>query len=567
MQINELKKFWMVFIMVACLLMTAPAFTGAEEPKFYDDDPLWKEIDSQDASGATPVDINLFYDVLENSFYRPGDKTQNVRAQDVNTVDEVADGSWFTNRAGMKPLTPEEVAKGPSTTNGPVPGKWTIIASKSDGVSPGFTIKDPAGVVWFLKFDPRGYYGMASGIEVVISRLFWALGYYVPEDHVGILRVEDLEVGEGAMFKTPGGKKRPMKIGDIKEMLEPVDRNPDGTYRIHASKALEGKTLGGILMYGTRPDDPNDIVAHEHRRTLRGYGTFAAWFNHVDAKSINAMDTLINENGKSYIRHNLLDLGSTVGSGSTHPHEWWEGFEYLIEKPGTVAKGIPSLGFYIRPWHTWPFFVSDTAGHVPLRAEEWDPDSWVPRYSNAAFLRARPDDKFWAAQKAMGITDDMIRAAVKEGQFGDPPSEEAITTFLIERRNTIGRKYFTQINPIVNPALDGSGKLTFGNAAVNAGFAPAPESYQATWYTFDNSTRAANRIGGTVSASTTIQAPAGLPAQPGAFIKVELSATKGVNPSWETPVDAYFQMTDAGWKLVGFERMPEGNPPFSYVKK
>ncbi len=566
MKINKLKKFWMGFIMVGCLLMTAPSLTAAE-PKFYDDDPLWKEIDSQDASGAQALDIDLFYDVLENSFYRPGDKTQNVRALDINTVDEIADGSWFTNRAGMKPLTPEEVAKGPCTTNGPVPGKWTIIASKSDGVSPGFTIKDPAGVVWFIKFDPRGYYGMASGIEVVITRLFWALGYYVPEDHVGLLRIEDLEVGEGAMFKTPSGKKRPMEIGDIKEMLEPVDRNPDGSYRIHASKALEGKILGGIFMYGTRPDDPNDIYAHEHRRTLRGYGTFAAWFNHVDAKSINAMDTLIAENGKSYVRHNLLDFSSTVGSGSVHPHDWWEGFEYLIEPGGTVAKGIPSLGFYIRPWHTWPFFVSDAAGRVPLKAEEWNPDSWVPRYSNAAFLRARPDDKFWAAQKAMGVTDDMIRAAVKEGQFGDPESEEAITTFLIERRNTIGRKYLTQINPIVDPTLDPSGKLTVGNAAVSAGFAPAPESYQATWYTFDNSMQAANRIGGTVSATATMQAPAGLPTQPGAYIKVELIATKGVDPSWETPVNAYFQMTATGWKLVGFERMPEGNPPFSYVKK
>ena len=35
------------------------------------------------------------------------------------------------------------------------------------------------------------------------------------------------------------------------------------------------------------------MIAHEHRRELRAYGTFAAWLNHVDSKSINTLDTLV----------------------------------------------------------------------------------------------------------------------------------------------------------------------------------------------------------------------------------------------------------------------------------
>ena len=69
-------------------------------------------------------------------------------------------------------------------------------------------------------------------------------------------------------------------------------------------------------IFGTRPDDPNDIVPHEHRRELRALKVFAAWTNLVDLKALNTMDTLITENGKARVRHYLLDVGSTFGMGA-----------------------------------------------------------------------------------------------------------------------------------------------------------------------------------------------------------------------------------------------------------
>ena len=56
-----------------------------------------------DASGAQPWDIDLFYDLAYNLFVTgrraAGD---DVRAGNINTIDEVPDSSWFTNRIGIR---------------------------------------------------------------------------------------------------------------------------------------------------------------------------------------------------------------------------------------------------------------------------------------------------------------------------------------------------------------------------------------------------------------------------------------------------------------------------------
>lgn len=526
-------------------------------PRFFEDDPLRSFADTQDASGVKPWDIDLAYDLLLNLFGKPGDKTPEVRAKNVNTVDEVPDTSWFTNRLGTLPLTPQDVAKGPDTSNGPAPGQWTVTAGKSDGITPGFTIRDSAGQLWFLKFDPPGYRGMATGTEVAVTKFFWALGYHVPENHIAALRVDNLVLSDTAKITPPGREARQMRREDIDFLLKRADRQPDGSFRIVASKGLEGKPIGGFKFYGTRPDDPNDVIPHEHMRELRGYGVFAAWLNHVDAKAINSLDTVVTANGRTFVRHHLLDFGSTLGSAAVGPREEWEGYEYLFEG-GKTAKGMASFGFYIPSWRRIPFYESPSIGRIPSDNTTFNPERWKPRVPNQAFRRARIDDKFWAARKLRALTDDMIRAAVASAQFGDPPSEEFLVKALIERRDSIVLAYLPAINPIVDLRLDDSGMLTFRNAAVDAGVAK-PSSYRATWGSFDNATDQATRIGETTGTDARLQAPQGLPTSAGAYIKLEVSAVGGPNPSWEKPIDVYFRRVASGWKLVGLERLPDGS--------
>ena len=187
---------------------------------------------------------------------------------------------------------------------------------------------------------------------------------YNAENHIAYVRREQLTIGNSAKFTPPGGKRRAMRPEDLDTLLQHADREPDGGYRIVASKALPGKPIGRIRFVDTRPDDPNDVVPHEDRRELRGYGVFAAWLNHVDAKAINSLDTLITENGRSYVRHHLLDFGSALGSAGVGPADYWAGSEYLLE-PGSTGRRMAGFGFNHPSWQRAAFYEAPSVGRLP----------------------------------------------------------------------------------------------------------------------------------------------------------------------------------------------------------
>jgi hypothetical protein len=113
------------------------------------------------------------------------------------------------------------------------------------------------------------------------------------------------------------------------------------------------------------------------------------------------------------------------------------------------------------------------------------------------------------------------------------------------------------INPADRFSLAADGALTFENAAVRAGFAPAPAGgYKAAWHRFDNAAGTATLLAETAAPTERLQAPAGLPSDNGTFAKVSVSASDPGHTAWARPVDVYFKRTATGWTLVGLERHP-----------
>lgn len=529
-------------------LLALPAAASAQT--FFPDDPLWVEPVTVDVTEAEDYEPDLTYQSLEGLF---GYRTPNgLRAENVNTVDEVPDSPFFVNRAGRLDLTPAIVARAANTSDGPAPGAWTVVSAKSDGVTPGFTIRDSANTLWFIKFDPPGWRAMATGTEVTAAKLFWALGYHTVEYHIGSLRPENLVIADGATIEPPGEAERPMVTADIGALLARADRDPDGSYRIILSRAAPGPPIGRIKFQGTRADDPNDVVPHENRRELRAYRVFAAWLNHVDAKGINSLAALVTENDRTFIRRYLLDFGSALGSAATGPREGWEGYEELIEDPHDIGRRAVAFGFLIPEWRTEPWYESPAVGRLLRSHASWNPDAWAPHVMNAAFMNLRADDAFWAARKLSFITDDMIDAAVAEGRFGNAEAAAELARAIRERRDRILETYLPAVNPIVDPALTADA-LTFANAAVEAGVAAAPGGYLARWSRFDNATGETEPITETRAAGPQVPVPS---LDDVDVVQVEVSATDAPVGAWETPVTLHFRRTAGGWQWIGLVRMP-----------
>ena len=540
-------------LLTLALALASLVTVATDSRRFYADDPLAREPETQDASRAEPVDIGLLFDLSWDLFVSGRIQPSNTRARNVNTIDEVPDSSWFINRGGPGGVTADEIARGPALGPAPAPERWVIIREKTGGVNPGFTARDANGETWFLSFDDPDSPEGSTAEVVVASKLFWALGYNQIEMFLTTLDPARVAIDPAATHRRPSGERTPFTRDDLDEMLERAARNRDGTYRVAAGRLLPGRILGGFRFSGTRPDDPNDIVPHEHRRELRALRVFGAWTNLTDLRATNTLDTVVTDRGRSLVTHYLQDVGSTFGMAN-RPHDWSFGWEYLFE-PKASRDRLLTFGFALSPWQTIPYPENRSIGH--FEGDHFNPTAWKPQTPNAAYMELRGDDAFWAARKVVAFSDDLIRAAVRTGQYSDPAAELQLASTLIKRRDAIGRAYLTAVNPVVDPALDASGTLTFGNAAVSARFAPPPSSYRAVWARFDNATGNTTPLGESRAAGTTLAPPGQLPDAPDTFVVIDIAAEGGVAPAWTQAVRTFFRRTREGWKLVGLERLPE----------
>ena len=544
-----------VLAVVAAIWLGAAGARGAA-PRFYSDDPLWRDPETQDASMAQPLDVSDQYDLIENSFLGAGEHVDQ-RALNLNTVDQVPDSSWFTNRVGPLhpgPLDMDALLRGPDTTAGPAPGTWTITGRKSEGVMPGFTIRDSAGEIYWIKLDPRRFPEMASGAEVISTKLFHAFGYHVPENYLATVRLEDLAIAPDATMRDEDGRRRRFTPNDLEDILEQAAQQEDGSYRVLASRNLAGRPLGPFRYYGTRPDDPNDIFPHEHRRELRGLSVFAAWLNHDEVRSSNSLDTLVPQDGRQIVRHHLLDFGSTLGSGSVKAQSRRAGNEFVWEtRP--IFTTMLTLGLWVRPWLTVDYPKIPSVGRFEstyYRAADWKPD-----YPNPAFTNARPEDRFWAARIVAAVTDDAVAAAVRTARYSHPEATEYVTKTLLERRSKVLNAWLNGTNPLVNVALGPAGELTFENASEQAGVGKAAERYTIQWSRFDNAAGTHQDVGAEEPLTTPrAQAPAALLSSGSEYVAARLRAFHPDQPAWSQPLVAYFRKATGGWALVGLERNP-----------
>ena len=532
-----------------------------EARRFYPDDPIWVDADTRTIPPVAEFDLSKSYEFLNETF---GESVRSRgRALNVNTLGEVPDSSWFTNRLGRHDMTIDEVVRGPNQVDGPAPGVWHVTGRPDSGITPKFTIKDARGDTYLIKLDPAKFPELPSSVEVISTKIFHAIGYHVPEDFIVTFDVSKLDVAPGAKIRTETGEKRPIEMADVEQWLKNTPRTANGSIRALASRYVPGKVVGQFRFTGTRPDDPNDIYPHERRRELRGLRVFAAWLHHDDARSINSIDTYVDDGGRRYVRHYLQDFGSNLGSGSTSAQQPRGGYEYLIEGD-KIAKGLFSFGLWSRDWTKARYPANPSLGNI--EADFFEPGKWKTEYPQPAFGQMDAADAFWAARIASRFSNEMIKAIVDTGELSDPAAATYLTDVIIKRRDKVVAYWIGQTNPLDNFTVGrtaAGAELGFDNAAERLRAAQPGATYKAQWFALDNGAGTERPAGQEIDLGNprlAIPDAAWGPADAAGF-RYAIASIKTIHashPNWKAPVVVTVREQSGRIEVVGIERPAGG---------
>ena len=190
------------------------------------------------------------------------------------------------------------------------------------------------------------------------------------------------------------------------------------------------RPCGNYQFYGTRSDDPNDVVAHEHRRDLRGQWVLHAWLNNPQFTPENTFEAVASDGSAQYVRRYIIDFFKTLGAGEHGPKEAREGNEYRFEL-STALKNVAGMGVVTPSWAR--------ASHPRVRGigrfdgDKFDADAWKADTHFVTWTNRLPDDLYWGAKLVMSFTDEEIRAIVETGGYSDPRATQWISDVLVKR--------------------------------------------------------------------------------------------------------------------------------------
>ena len=235
-----------ILALVACGLMVS---CGAYKPDLAPEGPYWKDNDTKNIPEPKKRDPSLAWETVERTTFQQVEQLLDFdrtfrkiggrprQAQNINSVDEVPNCSWYTNRHHLQPMTADEIKRGYNVTGGPdKSGPWTVFRPKVGGATAGFWIEDPGGNQYILKFDPPGNPEMATSAAAMAARFFYACGYNVPEETITSFRPDELIIKEGVTYKDSKGNKLPFTREKLNEILTLAYHNPDGTVRCLSGK-------------------------------------------------------------------------------------------------------------------------------------------------------------------------------------------------------------------------------------------------------------------------------------------------------------------------------------------
>ena len=583
--------------LVALVGLTAFASAcSADARRFPLRDPLWRDADlvpftvtyrpDCDAAGKprcvpAPSTSSALWDAADSTAFRPVARFFAVDpagvATNVNSVDEVPDSAWFTNRIGSlratEAMTPEGIVRGPCADRAIDPdapdGAWVIDRGNLAGESPGFDVR-VAGLGRFtLAVDTARQPERATGAAAIASRLYHAAGYFTPCASVVHVRPSIFKLTPGLTITTEGGAPRALDAAALAQILASAPSR-SGLVRLVASRALPGQTLGPFRYEGTRSDDPNDVVAHEDRRDLRGARVLAAWLDHGGASEQSTRDTWIAEyayrafSWPGVVHHYQVGLADCFGREADS-----EAASRRLGHANSVdlAQGMRdflTLGIPERSWDRARRSADgDIFGYFSER--DFEPQSYQGDHPNPAFTRMIEGDGAWAARAIARFTPDLVEAAVRAGDFTLARHTEALVEQLLLRQKAVLRRYFSKLSSITDARTSGEDLCGKDLARSTETFVAPAFSYRARVYAGAELAQRTSPVvragaGGEVCLTVPHVADDGGAPDAAASRYVVVDILNGVAPG-PLRVHLYDLGPRRGFRLVGIERPDDDSAP------
>ncbi len=425
------------------------------------------------------------WDYVDNLVFRPVSNMLSIsvtgESANATSLDEVADSSWFVNRIGITPLTNDLRTLGACKPEDILPvdvadGAWVVDQGKTDGATPGFRVEVPGLGRYMLKADDLGKPERASAASVIGAALYQASGFSTTCEQIVLVRRGQFALEPGLTTTSNRGTVSPFDKDALATVLgRSTQVGP--LVRMQASKWLPGLALGPFRYIGVRADDPNDVVAHENRRELRGSRLLAAWMNHWDAREQNSMDIWFASDKKEkrsspgHVRHYVIDTSDSIGGAIPSPETTTRlGHGYLVSM-GDITLDFITFGAIERPWDR----VRTEPGREKFgyfSARDFDPEKWKGLYPNPAMIRMTERDGAWMARIIARFTPADVRAIVEAGRFSDPGDTDYLVKVLIERQRLILARYLMKLSPLAHVHAVGN-QLCATDLARSSGVLPA----------------------------------------------------------------------------------------------
>lgn len=440
-----MKRFWII-----CLLFLSGCSTSSY--RFKDQPIVWKIEDNKTIAEPKKIELTMVEEHGSQFFTRRLTRLLELKdlepARNTNALDEVPDSSWFTNRMGTGKITPADAADREAIPKLPL----TIVKGKAEGRDPGFFVEDSTGRHFLVKFDSKDHPEMKTATSAIVSRIFWVAGYNVPAENVFHFCRTDIHLDPKATTKNDLHEIVAYTTKDVESVFERAHSFKKDCYRAFGSEIIKGEPKGGFSDEGIRKDDPNDRINHEHRRELRALRIFAAWVNHTDITPGNTFDAYVDEDGKRFLKHYLIDFSDGLAAHHASTGRLEMGWEYYWDWDKQFLSTL-ALGLWKRPWE----YQKETRWKAigTFDAEYFDPEIWRGAFPYWPFTELDRSDAYWAAKIVMGFRRQYLEAIVAKGELSDPGAASYLVETLIKRRDKIGQTYLEAVTPLDHFSIRG----------------------------------------------------------------------------------------------------------------